>query len=69
VKKRERDKLLGAIRREGATLVPLTVYFNDRGLAKVEIGLARGKKKSDKRETEKARDWQRDKARLMRSRG
>jgi SsrA-binding protein len=69
VKKRERDKLLGAIRREGATLVPLTIYFNDRGLAKVEIGLARGKKKADKRESEKARDWQRDKARLMRSRG
>jgi SsrA-binding protein len=69
VHKRERDKLLVAIRREGATLIALSIYFNARGLAKVEIGLARGKKKGDKRASEKERDWQRDKARLMRSRG
>jgi SsrA-binding protein len=69
VHKREMHKLLGSIRREGVTLVPLSIYFNDRGIAKVEIGIARGKKKGDKREAEKERDWQRDKSRLMRSRG
>ncbi len=69
VKRRELDKLLGAIRREGATLIPMSIYFNDRGIAKVELGLARGKKKGDKRETQKERDWQRDKARLMRAKG
>ncbi|HZH26326.1 MAG TPA: SsrA-binding protein SmpB [Azospirillaceae bacterium] len=67
--RRERNKLMEAIQREGATLVPLSIYFNDRGIAKVELGLARGKKKADKRETEKERSWQRDKARLLRSRG
>ena len=67
--RRELDKLLGAIRREGMTVVPLGIYFNERGIAKCEIGLAKGKKKSDKREAEKTRDWQRDKARLMRERG
>ncbi len=51
------------------TIVPLKLYFNDRGVAKVEIALARGKKIHDKRETEKKRDWQREKARLMRERG
>ncbi len=65
---RERDRLLGLVRREGYTLVPLRLYFNARGIAKVEIGLARGKRKIDKRETEKKRDWQREKARLMRER-
>lgn len=69
VHKREADRLLGLIRRGGYTLVPLSIYFNERGIAKIELGLARGKKKADKRETEKARDWQRDKARLMRERG
>jgi SsrA-binding protein len=69
VHKKELNKLLGSIRREGVTLVPLSMYFNDRGIAKIEIGLARGKKKVDKRETEKERSWQRDKARLMREKG
>ncbi|MBL8705111.1 MAG: SsrA-binding protein SmpB [Rhodospirillales bacterium] len=69
VHKRERDRLLAAIRRDGMTLVPLSVYFNDRGIAKVELGLAKGKKKADKRESIKQRDWQRDKARLLRDRG
>jgi len=69
VKKRELAKLLSAIRRDGVTIVPMSVYFNVRGIAKVRLGLARGKRKSDKRETEKERDWQRDKARLMRDRG
>jgi SsrA-binding protein len=66
VHSRERDRLLGLIRREGYTLVPLRLYFNARGIAKVELGIARGKRKIDKRETEKKRDWQREKARLMR---
>ncbi|MEM6488103.1 MAG: SsrA-binding protein SmpB [Pseudomonadota bacterium] len=53
------------IGRQGMTLVPLKLYFNDRGIAKLEIGLARGKKTADKRETERQRDWQREKARLL----
>jgi SsrA-binding protein len=69
VHKKELNRLAGAIKREGVTLVPISIYFNERGRAKCEIGLAKGKKKGDKRETEKARDWQRDKARLMRERG
>jgi len=67
--KREIDKLIGAIRREGATLVPLSLYFNDRGVAKVQLGLVPGKRQADKRAAIKERDWQRDKARLMRARG
>ena len=66
---RELARLIGLIRREGYTLVPLSLYFNERGIAKVELGLGRGKRKADKRETEKRRDWQRLKARLMRERG
>ena len=69
VHRRELNKLLGAIRREGATIVPLSIYFNPRGLAKVQLGLAKGKHKGDKRQAEKERDWQRDKARLMRAKG
>lgn len=69
VHKRERNKLLAAIKREGMTLVPLSLYFNPRGIAKVELGLAKGKKKGDKREAAKRRDWQRDKARLLRAKG
>ncbi len=67
--RRELDRLIGAVRREGVTVVPLAVYFNERGIAKVELGLARGKRKYDKRATEKERDWQREKARIMRDRG
>jgi SsrA-binding protein len=69
VHKREMNRLMGAIKREGVTIVPLSIYFNPRGIAKVELGVARGKKKVDKRESEKERDWQRDKARVMRSKG
>jgi SsrA-binding protein len=69
VHRRERDRLLGSIQREGMTIVPLRLYFNPQGRAKIEIGLAKGKKKFDKRETIKQRDWQREKARVMRSRG
>ena len=67
--RRELARLIGLIRREGYTLVPLSLYFNERGIAKVQLGLARGKRKVDKRESEKRRDWQRQKARLMRERG
>jgi SsrA-binding protein len=67
VRKSEARRLAAAIQREGMTLVPLKVYFNPKGVAKIELGLAKGKKLHDKRETEKARDWARDKARLMRA--
>ncbi len=66
---REIARLLGAIQRQGMTLVPLKLYFNARGIAKVELGLAKGKKLHDKRETEKKRDWDRQKGRLMREKG
>jgi SsrA-binding protein len=69
VHKREAGKLAAAIQREGMTLVPLKMYFNDKGRAKLLLGVAKGKKVHDKRETEKQRDWQRDKARLLRNRG
>ena len=69
LKKREIAKLLGAVQREGITLVPLSIYFNPRGIAKVELGIAKGKRKFDKRETIKQRDWERQKARLMRAKG
>ncbi len=67
-RRKEVNRLLGAIRREGVTVVPLAIYFNERGRAKVELGLAHGKKKADKRQAERDRDWQRSRARLMRSR-
>src|SRR5215472_5465073 len=68
LRRREINRLMGAIKREGITLVPLSIYFNARGRAKLELGLAKGKRRSDKREAEKQRDWQRDKARIMRER-
>jgi SsrA-binding protein len=69
LQKRQINRLVGAVQREGMTIVPLKVYFNDRGRAKVEIALAQGKKIHDKRESEKARDWQREKGRLLRDKG
>ena len=66
---REIAKLFGAVSREGMTLVPLSVYFNAKNRAKVELALAKGKKLHDKRETERDRDWQRERARLLRDRG
>jgi SsrA-binding protein len=69
VHKSESNKLAAAIQREGMTLIPLKLYFNAKGIAKLELGIAKGKKLHDKRETEKQRDWQRDKARLMRQKG
>jgi SsrA-binding protein len=67
--RRQINQLIGATQREGMTIVPTKVYFNDRGRAKIELALAKGKKNHDKRQTEKDRTWQRDKARLMRERG
>lgn len=69
LKAREIAKLANAVEREGMTIVPLRVYFNERGMAKIEIALARGKKLHDKRETEKQRDWNREKSRLLRDKG
>ncbi|SOB87893.1 SsrA-binding protein [Sphingomonas guangdongensis] len=66
---REINKLHGAVARDGMTLVPLSVYFNSRGRAKVELALARGKKAHDKRDTIKERDWKREQGRLLRDRG
>jgi SsrA-binding protein len=66
--RKQMNRLMGAVKREGVTIVPLALYFNERGRAKVELGLATGKRKSDKRQAERDRDWQRNKARLMRSR-
>jgi len=66
---REIIKLANAINRDGATLVPLDIHFNDRGIAKVTLGLATGKKKQDKRAAKKEQDWKRDKARLLRDKG
>jgi SsrA-binding protein len=66
---KQRNQLLGAVNREGATLVPLDIHFNEKGLAKVLLGVAEGRKKADKRAAIAERDWQRDKARLMRARG
>jgi len=67
--RKEIGKLIGSLKRGGVTLVALTLYFNERGRAKAKIALARGKKLHDKRETEKTRDWQREKQRLIRDRG
>jgi SsrA-binding protein len=67
--KREIHRLRSAVNREGMTLIPLKIYFNDKGRAKMELALARGKKLHDKRETEKERDWNRQKSRLLKDRG
>ncbi len=69
LKARQIARLAQAVSREGMTIVPLKLYFNAKGRAKIEIAISRGKKLHDKRETEKNRDWARDKARLMRDKG
>ena len=68
VKKKERNQLFAAIARDRNTVVPLDIHFSPRGLAKVTLGIAEGKQKSDKRQAVAARDWQRDKARLLKNR-
>lgn len=67
--RREIEKLHKATEREGMTLIPLKIYFNERGIAKMDLGVAKGKKLHDKRADTKERDWQRDKARLMKQKG
>jgi SsrA-binding protein len=67
--KKEMSKLSGAVARDGMTIIPLRLFFNDRGLAKLQIGLAKGKKTIDKRETKKERDWNRSKQRILKNFG
>jgi SsrA-binding protein len=67
--RRQINRLAGAVEREGMTLVPLRLYFNEKGRAKIEIALARGKKLHDKRETERKRSWDRERGRLLRQKG
>jgi SsrA-binding protein len=67
--RKEIDKLIGAAQREGRTLIPTRLYFNDRGMVKLQVALARGKKAHDKRAVESERDWKREQGRLMRERG
>jgi SsrA-binding protein len=69
LKKKQMDKLTRSVERDGMTIVPLKLYFNDKGRAKIEIALAKGKKIFDKRETSKERDWNREKGRLLRDKG
>ena len=69
LRKREINRLTGATQRAGITVIPLSIYFNDRGIAKVQLGLAKGKRKVDKRASEKERDWKREQSRLMSHRG
>jgi len=69
LKKREMARIASAVEKEGMTMVPLKIYFNDRGRAKLLLATARGKKLHDKRETERQRDWAREKARLLKERG
>ena len=68
LRKRELAKLVAGVSREGMTIVPLSIYFNKRGFAKVELGLAKGKRQHEKRQSIKERDWKRDQARIMRGR-
>ena len=67
VHKKERDKILGLIKKDGCTVVPLSLYFNNKGLAKISLGIAEGKKKADKREVIKKRDWDREKHRILKN--
>ena len=67
--RKEINRLTGAVERQGMTLIPLKLYFNERGRAKLQLALAKGKKLHDKRDTEKKRDWAREKGRLLRARG
>ena len=67
--RRQINKLIGAVQRDGLTIVPMKLYFNDSGRAKVELALARGKTLGDKRQTEKKRDWERERGRLLRDKG
>ncbi len=67
--RRQIDKLIGAVRRDGRTIIPTRLYWNEKGVAKLELALAKGKSAPDKRQTEAARDWKREQGRLMRDKG
>ena len=67
ISKKELNKLLGSIKREGFSIIPLSMYFNDKGLVKLNIGLGRGKKKYDKRQSQKLKDWNKNKQRLLKN--
>ena len=67
IHKKEKNKILGQIKKDGCTVVPLSLYFNNRGLVKISLGIAEGKKKIDKREVIKKRDWNREKHRLLKN--
>ena len=69
LRRKQIDKLLGAVRRDGRTIVPTKLYWNDKGVAKLELALAKGKTAPDKRHTEAERDWKREQGRLLRDRG
>ena len=69
LKRKEIDRLIGAVQRDGRTLIPTKLFWSDKGLAKLEVAVATGKKAHDTREATAERDWQRDKARLMRDKG
>jgi SsrA-binding protein len=69
VHRKEANRLAGAVTREGRTIVPLRLFFDSKGIARVEIALAKGKKLHDKRDTEKARDWERQRGRILREKG
>lgn len=69
LKRREIDRMIGAVQREGQTIIPTKLYWNDKGMAKLELALAKGKKLHDKRATEADRDWKREQGRIMRDRG
>ena len=68
LKKREINRLMGSITRKGMTVVPLSIYFNDKGYAKISLGLAKGKKLHDKRQSEKEREWKREKEKTLKNR-
>tara|TARA_B100000959_G_scaffold221447_1_gene234209 strand:+ start:1161 stop:1607 length:447 start_codon:yes stop_codon:yes gene_type:complete len=65
--KKELNKILGSVKREGFSVVPITIYFNDKGLVKLNIGLGKGKKKYDKRESQKLKDWNKNKQRILKN--
>lgn len=67
--RRQIDRMIAAVQRDGRTIIPVKLYFNDKGTAKLEVALAKGKKNHDKRATEADRDWKREQGRLMRDRG
>lgn len=69
LRKKEMQRLLAAVRQKGVTLIPLKIYFNERGIAKLLLGLAKGKKQHDKRQSDKDRDWKRQQSRLIRDKG